>query len=235
MNSVVAYGRHTPLVIDTLEGALSLVENAYIALTEAVDFQSTRRIANLAVAAAAFAREAKDTRLLDRATELRTRAERKAGQMLRDAATKGERATQDGSINQHTRVSSATTPTPPGADRRDPGAHSARGGRRLPRFEADFEAVRARHHEDHHAARSTEHAQSAASVGVQQVRERTTLADDDSVAMPPLVVATHEAQAVAFYNAVRDLAAIACSVAELREALPYYQHFRIKVRTSAPR
>lgn len=35
-----------------------------------------------------------DTRLHDKATELRTRAERKAGQMLRESAEKGERASR---------------------------------------------------------------------------------------------------------------------------------------------
>ena len=44
-------------------------------------------------------------------TALRARAERKAGDMLIEAAKNGERATPKGNVNQHTRVSSDATPT----------------------------------------------------------------------------------------------------------------------------
>ena len=44
-------------------------------------------------------------------TELRTRAERKAGQMLAESAASGERATKDGNVNPGTKVSGDTTPT----------------------------------------------------------------------------------------------------------------------------
>lgn len=82
----------TMAVIDSVDGALVMVDAAYLALTQAVEFQQTRKISNLAVAAAAYAREAKDTRLLEAATELRTRAERKAGEMLTASAKDGTRA-----------------------------------------------------------------------------------------------------------------------------------------------
>lgn len=84
----------TPAQAASVERALSLVERAYGHLCEAVTFQKTRDIRDLAVAAEAYAREAKDTRLLSKATELRARAERKAGKMLTKSAEKGERATR---------------------------------------------------------------------------------------------------------------------------------------------
>lgn len=46
------------------------------------------------------------------ATEIKVRAERKAGEMLTLSAATGERANKEGNINQYTRVSNDATPTP---------------------------------------------------------------------------------------------------------------------------
>jgi hypothetical protein len=100
-----------PVIVETADQAPIMVDRAYHALGEAVSFQETRQVRNLAVAAAAYAREAHDTRLVSRATELRTRAERKAGQMLAESATRGQRATKHGNVNRRSKVSGDTTPT----------------------------------------------------------------------------------------------------------------------------
>ena len=72
---------------------------------------------------------------------------------------------------------------------------------------------------------------------VQRIREPVVVsegaADADLVTMLPPVVASPDAQAIALYNAVRDLAGLTCSVTELRAALPHYQHFRITANVGA--
>ena len=45
------------------------------------------------------------------ATEIKVRAERRAGEMLRDSAKSGARLSDDGKVNQHNRASHADTPT----------------------------------------------------------------------------------------------------------------------------
>ena len=48
--------------------------------------------------------------LIQYATEIKVRAERRCGELLRDSAASGERATQAGNVNQHSRVSNDAMP-----------------------------------------------------------------------------------------------------------------------------
>lgn len=59
-------------------------------------------------------RQAKDTELIQFAAEIKVRAERKCGEMLRDSAERGERATPHGNVNPSTvKVSNDATPSMP--------------------------------------------------------------------------------------------------------------------------
>jgi K+/H+ antiporter YhaU regulatory subunit KhtT len=61
------------------------------ALAEAKRVDEVLKIEELAKRMAAYARQAKDTQMIQDATELRQRAERRLGQMLEEAKQKGER------------------------------------------------------------------------------------------------------------------------------------------------
>ena len=214
------------VVVETVGQALVMVDRAYFALTEAVEFQGVRQVRNLAVAAAAFASEAGDTRLLERATELRTRAERKGGQMLDEAAREGQRATaKRGGANIAT-VSAPSTPLPTLAEIGITRDQSSKWQAVAALSETEFEDALT-------LTKSVVHEVSAAKVlrAVQQTRQREpeiVEAGDDTVALPPAPrLPTADEQAIAFYNAVRDLSALTLNASELRAALPYYQHRRI--------
>jgi hypothetical protein len=61
------------------------------ALIMACDIDEVLKIKNVATAAQVYAQQAQDRELIDRAVDLRLRAERKAGEMLRKLAKYGER------------------------------------------------------------------------------------------------------------------------------------------------
>jgi hypothetical protein len=69
-------------------------EAARHALSEAVEFDEVMSIMNVAEQAALYAKQANDNELVEKATEIRVRAQRKAGEMLTLGKQRGDRASQ---------------------------------------------------------------------------------------------------------------------------------------------
>ena len=70
-------------------------EQARLALAQATSVDEVKNIRDQAQALFAYARQAKDTTLVGYVTEIKVRAERRCGEMLRDSAATGQRATKE--------------------------------------------------------------------------------------------------------------------------------------------
>lgn len=73
--------------------ALAKYETARAALAAAHRVDEVKTIRDKAQAMAAYAKQARDTQMVQWATEIKVRAERRCGEMLRDSAETGQRST----------------------------------------------------------------------------------------------------------------------------------------------
>jgi hypothetical protein len=96
-----------PMTITYGHADLTKYNAARRALAEAVRIDEVKDIRDKAAAMRLYAMQARDRVLIDQATEIRLRAERRAGELLKDMANNGERHRR-GDSNQHAKSQTAT-------------------------------------------------------------------------------------------------------------------------------
>jgi hypothetical protein len=90
---------------------LTRYDQARYALAECQRVDEVKDIRDKAEAMAAYARQAKDTELVQWATEIKVRAERKAGELLKKSADSGERFPAGGLRSKQVESHGATRPS----------------------------------------------------------------------------------------------------------------------------
>ena len=76
--------------------SLTFYFSAKKAIAQALRVDEAKEIRDKAIALKAYALQARDSDLIDKATEIRLRAERRCGELLREMAQNGERHTGGG-------------------------------------------------------------------------------------------------------------------------------------------
>ena len=85
--------------LDISQGPLARYNAVKQDLATLVRIDEVKHIRDIGIAARAYAQQAKDTQMIADATELQKRAERRAGELLREMAERGERTKGGGSLS----------------------------------------------------------------------------------------------------------------------------------------
>ena len=196
-------------------------EAARSALAEAHRVDEVMSIRDKAEALAAYARQAKDAELIQWATEIKVRAERKAGWMLIEAAERGLRATKgDNRYTVKTSDDGRSTPTLSalGLTHND----SSRFQKVARMTEEHFEAAVA-------TAKAVNGEVTTAFMLRQAApRQEPQQADaSSSVVIPSARSRSQLDQATELFSAIETIASCTLSGIDVFDALPRFQHYRI--------
>lgn len=200
---------------------LVLYERARFALAEAHRVDEVKDIRDKAEALAAYARQAKDRDMIQWATEIKVRAERRCGEMLANAKASGERHTGHGDQKSESKdATPIVTLSDLGLTRDQSSRYQKLAAMPEELFEAAVETAKA-------VAGEVTTAFMLRQAAPQRAPEPEVAVEHAPVVIPADVVRTHIDCARELYRCVEALANITSTAAQMREALPPYQHYRI--------